>query len=91
MGRLAPGHRAHLVVVDPRERSVVDAERLGTRCGWSAFSGREAVFPQEHFRDGEPIVQGGEYVGRPTGRFVRPEYAPLRRDRGPFGGAPDAL
>jgi dihydroorotase len=84
MGRLAPGHRAHLIVVDPRVRTVVDVARLGTRCGWSAFAGQEAVFPLEHFRDGELIVQAGEYVGRPTGRFVRPEYAPLRRERGLF-------
>ncbi len=75
MGRIAPGHRAHLLVIDFRARAVVEARRLHSACGWSPFDGWEAIFPVEHYRDGERIVDGGEYVGRPTGRVVRPEYA----------------
>jgi dihydroorotase len=82
MGRLAPGHRAHLLVVDPKDRQPVDADRLGVHCGWTAFQGWEGVFPIEHYRNGELIVEDGEYVGRPTGRFLRPEYAPVRRPLG---------
>jgi dihydroorotase len=75
-GRLSVGHRAHVLVVDFRQRSRVRGERLRSPCGWSPFEGMEAVFPVEHWRDGERIVEGGEYVGHPNGRVVRPEYAP---------------
>ena len=76
MGRIAVGHRANLLVVDPKERATVRAERLPAPVGWTPFEGWEAVFPQEHYLDGGAIVLGGEYVGRPVGKFVRPEYAP---------------
>ncbi len=75
MGRLAPGHRAHLLVIDFRARATVEARRLHSACGWTPFDGWEAIFPVEHYRDGVRIVEGGEYVGRPTGAVVRPEYA----------------
>ncbi len=75
-GRVAPGHRAHLIVVDFRARRTVDARRLRSPCGWSPFEGREVVPVLEHYRDGERIVEAGEYVGRPNGTVVRPEYAP---------------
>jgi dihydroorotase len=74
-GRLAPGHRAHLIVVDFRDRSVVRGARLASPCGWSPFEGWEVVRPREHYRDGERIVDAGEFVGRSSGRVVRPEYA----------------
>ncbi len=76
IGRIAPGHRADLIVVDFRARRTVEARRLRSPCGWSPFEGREVVPIQEHYRDGERIVEAGEYVGRPSGRVVRPEYAP---------------
>ena len=76
VGRLSVGHRANLLVVDFRARRRIRGEQLRSPCGWSPFEGAEAVFPQEHWRDGERIVDGGEYVGRPNGSVVRPEYAP---------------
>ncbi len=75
LGRIAPGHRANLLVVDFRQRTRLDARRLHAPCGWTAFEGHEAIFPREHYRDGERIVEDGEYVGRPSGVVVRPEYA----------------
>lgn len=76
VGRLSVGHRANLLIVDFRRRTRVAGERLRSPCGWTPFEGAEAVFPIEHWREGERIVDAGEYVGRPTGRVVRPEYAP---------------
>ena len=76
LGRLAPGHRANLLVVDFTKRSKVEGRGLRSPCGWSPFEGWEVVRPQEHYRDGERIVEAGEYVGRPVGQVVRPEYAP---------------
>jgi dihydroorotase len=76
-GRIAVGHRAHLLVVDFRQRSTIDARRLHAPCGWSAFEGHEAIFPREHYFHGEKIVAEGEFVGRTRGTVVRPEFAPL--------------
>lgn len=76
VGRLGPGHRANLLVVDFRARTRLRGDRLRSACGWSPFEGAEVVFPVEHWREGERIVDAGEYVGRPTGSVVRPEYAP---------------
>ena len=79
LGRIAPGHRANLLVVDFRTRTRLAARLLHAPCGWTAFEGHEAVFPREHYLDGAAIVRDGEYVGRPLGRVVRPEFAPGER------------
>jgi dihydroorotase len=76
MGRMAPGHRANLLVVDFRKRTTLEGRRLRSPCGWSPFEGWEAIFPDEHYRDGVRIVEQGELVGRASGRVVRPEFAP---------------
>ncbi|HTT73042.1 MAG TPA: amidohydrolase family protein [Thermoplasmata archaeon] len=76
LGRIAPGHRANLLVVDFKVRTTIEARRLRSPCGWTPFEGGDAIFPQLHYRDGEAIVRDGEYVGTPTGRVVRPEFAP---------------
>jgi dihydroorotase len=78
-GRVAPGHRGHLIVVDFKEQQRIQAARLHAPCGWTPFEGFPAVFPAEHYHDGELIVDHGEYVGRLSGKVVRPEYAPGAR------------
>lgn len=77
-GRLAPGSRAHFMIVDFRDRREVRADRLRTACGWSAFEGWPAVFPYRVYRSGALIVEEGSFVGRSDGRVVRPDYALLR-------------
>jgi len=79
LGRIAPGHRANLLIVDFRARRAITASALHAPCGWTAFEGWEAIWPVEHWRDGEPIVEGGEYVGGPHGRVVVPEFSPAAR------------
>jgi len=86
LGRLAPGHRANLLVIDFTHRTKVEARGLRSPCGWTPFEGWEEIRPREHYRDGERIVEGGEYVGRPVGRVVRPEYAPGELDPSSFVG-----
>jgi dihydroorotase len=76
LGRISPGHRANLLVVDFTKRSKVVGRALRSPCGWTPFEGWDVVRPQEHYRDGERIVEAGEYVGAPVGKVVRPEYAP---------------
>jgi dihydroorotase len=79
LGRIAAGHRANLLVVDFRNRTALSADALHAPCGWTPFEGWPAILPREHWRDGEPIVRDGEYVGRPQGSVVRPEFAPAGR------------
>ncbi len=74
-GRIAVGHRAHLIVVDFRARTTLSGRRLHSACGWTPFEGWEAILPREHYRDGVRIVEDGEYVGASTGRVVRPDFA----------------
>jgi dihydroorotase len=76
VGRLSVGHRANLLVVDFRDRRTISARHLSAPCGWTAFERWEGIFPQHHFRDGQPIVLDGEFVGDRRGAIVRPEYAP---------------
>lgn len=76
LGRIAPGHRANLLVVDFTKRSTVVGEALSSPCGWSPFEGWEVIRPREHYRDGQRIVEAGEFVGSSNGRVVRPEFAP---------------
>ena len=82
-GRLAVGHRANLLVVDFRRSRSIGARSLHAPCSWSAFEGFPAIFPREHYRNGEALLLDGEYVGRPRGRVVRPDYAPGNDPTGP--------
>lgn len=83
-GRIAPGHAADLLVVDFRRRHPIAPRSLHAPCGWSPYEGWPAIFPVEHFRRGERIVEEGEYVGSARGEIVRPEYArPSHEGPGP--------
>lgn len=79
LGRIAPGHRANLLVVDFKARRSLSGRMLHAPCGWTAFEGWEAIFPREHYRDGVRIVDDGEFVGATDGRVVRPEFARPRK------------
>jgi dihydroorotase len=85
VGRIAPGHRANLLIVDFRSRRSVTASALHAPCGWTAFEGWEGIWPVEHWRDGVPVVEGGEYVGSPDGQVVVPEFSPAARARARSG------
>jgi dihydroorotase len=87
-GRIGAGHRAHLLVVDFRDRTRLTASRLHAPCGWTAFEGVEAIFPREHYFRGEKVVADGEFVGRSTGSVVRPEFAPGPPERRGGGELP---
>lgn len=78
LGRLAPGHRANLLVVDFRAHRPLLARDLHGPCGWTDFEGWDVVFPREHYRDGKRIVEDREFVGPLDGTVVRPEYARSR-------------
>lgn len=69
-GRIAPGYDADLVVVDLMEGCEIKADRLHSKCGWTAFEGMPAIFPKAVFLRGEIIVEGGSVVGERIGRGV---------------------
>jgi dihydroorotase len=80
-GRIAPGHRANLLVIDFRSVRKLSGRTLHAPCGWTAFEGWDAILPREHYRDGERIVEDGEFVGARRGTVVRPEFAQRARSR----------
>ena len=65
------GQRADFTLL-PREVTTVRARDLHSRCGWTPFEGREAVFPSA-------VILGGEVVFR-EGDFTRgtPQWFPGR-------------
>jgi dihydroorotase (multifunctional complex type) len=72
-GRLTPGYDADLLLVDPNRSWTLDAARIFTKCGWSAFEGRELLgAPVLTLLRGQAIAQDGVPVDRPVGRLVRP-------------------
>ena len=70
-GALVPGSDADLVVVDIARVEPIRAGRLHSRVGWTPFEGLRAIFPDEVWLRGEPIVQDGALVAAPgRGRMV---------------------
>ena len=79
-GRIAEGMDADLVLVDPGTTHPIRADRLHTKCDWTPFEGREAVFPQLTLVRGTVVYErdfddrpGGqsESFGEPMGENVR--------------------
>jgi len=58
-GEIAEGRDADLVVIDPREIVRLQGRRLHSKCGWTPYEGREALFPQAVFLRGKPILMDG--------------------------------
>ena len=68
-GVLEVGRDADLIVVDPRRIERITAKRVGSKCGWTAFEGMEAVFPRAVYVRGEAVVEDGEAI---TGGLGQP-------------------
>lgn len=64
-GRIEEGADADLVLVDLEESEEIQGEALHSKCGWTPFEGRAAVFPEL------TIVRGNlVYDGRAGDRFT---------------------
>ena len=61
-GRLAVGQPAHLAVYDLHDVQKIRGKALHSKCAWSPFEGRDAIFPRAVFLRGELIVEDGEPV-----------------------------
>ncbi|MHC1681226.1 MAG: dihydroorotase [Methanomassiliicoccales archaeon] len=69
-GQIAEGRDADLVVIDPREVRVIKGRDLHSKCGWTPYEGREALFPQAVFLRGKLILNEGSTVTERKGREV---------------------
>lgn len=68
-GQLKEGFDADIIAVDLRAGTKISAEKLHSRCGWSAFDGLRAIFPKATFLRGEKVSEAGEIVGERFGRY----------------------
>ncbi|WP_435118556.1 dihydroorotase [Halolamina sp. C58] len=64
-GRVEVGYDADLTLVDLDDAEPIRADALHTKCDWTPFEGREAVFPELTVVDGEIV-----YDGRVGDRFT---------------------
>ena len=57
--------------MDLKKDCKIKSENLHSKCGWTPFEGRPAIFPECVFVRGEKIVEGHEMPGsQGFGRFV---------------------
>jgi dihydroorotase len=87
-GSIAPGQEADLLAVDFRQVRRIRAGELHAPCGWTAFEGLRGIFPTLHLLRGEVLISGGEFVGSPRGRILRPGDLPPRPAVRPLTGLP---
>ncbi len=78
-GTIAEGYDADLAIVDPDETFIVHAAESESTQGYSPFEGHELTGRVKHaFLGGRQILDGGNVVGPPTGRFLaRPTPSPI--------------
>lgn len=69
-GRLREGFDADIVAIDLRAGTRISAERLHSKCGWSAFEGMRGIFPKATFLRGEIVSDSGEITGDRIGRYL---------------------
>src|SRR5512136_540126 len=55
------GHRADFALY-PREITTIRARDLHSRCGWTPFEGRQAVFPDIVILGGEEVLREGDFT-----------------------------
>ncbi len=69
-GKIAPGFDADLAIYDLGAESVIRADNLHSKCGWTPYEGSKAIFPKAVFLRGKLMVEGGSQVGERIGRDV---------------------
>jgi len=69
-GKIEAGRDADLNVFDTRQVGTISARRLHSKCGWTPYEGREAIFPRATFLRGMMLTEDGSIVGERTGRDV---------------------
>lgn len=71
-GRVEAGNYADLVLVDPGQTEPVRAADLHTKCEWTPFEGRDAVFPEWTMLRGETVYdREADSFGEVRGENIR--------------------
>jgi dihydroorotase len=61
-GRIAEGNDADLVLVDPDDSVSIRGGKLHSKCGWTPFDGKQAVFPELTMVRGTVVYHDGEFA-----------------------------
>jgi len=70
-GRIEVGKDADFIVVDLKKDCKIKSENLHSKCGWTPFEGRPAIFPECVFVRGEKLIDEHEMLGeKGFGKFV---------------------
>ena len=70
-GKIEVGRDADVVVVDLKKECKIEAENLHSKCGWTPFEGRSAIFPSHVFIRGEKLIEDHEIqMKQGFGNFV---------------------
>lgn len=69
-GFIEEGRDADLIVVDPRSMSGIKVNNLHSKCGWTLYEGRDAIFPHATYVRGSVVVEDGAIAGEREGRDV---------------------
>jgi dihydroorotase len=69
-GLIEIGRDADLMIVDPSQVKVVKARDMRSKCGWTAYEGKEALFPHAVMVRGQLMMENGSLVGERGGRCV---------------------
>ncbi len=69
-GEIAEGRDADLVVIDPREVTAIKGREMHSKCGWTPYEGRDALFPQAVFLRGRLVLRDGSTLVERKGREV---------------------
>jgi dihydroorotase len=69
-GKIAPGYDADLMIVDMTQSTIIKADKLHSKCGWTAYQDMPGIFPQDVFLRGQLMVENGSQVGERIGRDV---------------------
>lgn len=77
-GHIEPGYDADLVVVDPDDSREIRGSDTHTKCEWTPFEGKQAVFPQLTMVRGEIVFERADdesaaRFGEAVGHNVRKE------------------
>jgi dihydroorotase (multifunctional complex type) len=71
-GSLQIGTDADIVIIDLKQRTVIDGKNLYTKSGWTPYEGREVQgVPTHTILRGKIVCEFGKVIGRPgDGKFV---------------------
>jgi dihydroorotase len=70
-GRIEVGRDADFIIVDLKNESRIESNKLHSKCGWTPFEDWPAIFPESVFIRGERVIDNQEIqVSKGFGRFV---------------------